>query len=110
MSIIYAHGHGDLFNSPANKVASSAAAAWTVIGADATDRTIMVTGIGWSGAITGDRGELQIRDKDNDVFYHVTSGSYPNVDMLETALPVMAPLSYYDEDGGASIIVYGTYA
>lgn len=106
---IYAVDAGHPFNHAGNKVTSSAAGAWTVIGTDNTGRAVNITGIGWTGAITGDRGFLEIRDVDGNIFYRATSGSYPTPNMLTNPLPVITPLSYYDTDGSATIIVYGTY-
>ena len=110
MTTIYVVDSRHPFNHTGNKIATSTAGAWTVIGSDEVGRAVNITGIGWSGAIAGGGGQLRIRDTDGDIFYSATSGSYPNPDMFTNPLPVIAPFSYYDDAGGASIIIYGTYA
>ncbi|MHA1833228.1 MAG: hypothetical protein ACTSV7_04500 [Candidatus Baldrarchaeia archaeon] len=108
MTLTYTHGHGDAFSSSENVVSSSTADAWTVIGADSTNRTVNITGVSWDGA-GGGAGTLELRDVNGNVFYHATSGSYPHVDVFTQPVPVIAPISYYDSEGSTKIVIYGTY-
>ena len=106
MSVIYTPESGAPFNAEQNKVRNSIATTWTVVGTGPADRGVNVCGIKWDGA---SGSYLQIRDRESDIWYEVTSDGGGGIDLFINPLPLYTKFEYYDSGGSNTIIIYGVY-
>lgn len=98
---------GHPFNTAANKVRNTISAAWTKLGEGPEDRAVTIVGVRWDGA---SGSYLQIRDKEDDVWYTITSdGETGAIDLFINPLTLYTPFDYYDSTGNSTLIVYGAY-
>ena len=99
---------GQPFNTNFNKVRSSVSGSWTSIASETADKGTLMHGVYWSCLTSG--ATLQIRDRDEDVWYsYVCDGNTPTIDLFTLSLPVFTQFEYFDSVGSNTIIIYGVY-
>lgn len=107
MTNLFVPNPGQPFNVEQNKIRGSVSGSWTSIAGDTPDRAVKVHGVYWSSTNVG--ATLQIRDRENDVWYNYTGTGTAAVALLALSLPLYSTFEYFDSVGGNTIIVYGTY-
>lgn len=99
---------GQPFNAAFNKVGSSVSGSWTSIASDTADRGVKAHGVYWSCTTSG--STLQIRDRDEDVWYsYECDGGTAAIDLFALPLPLFTQFEYFDSVGSNVIIIYGIY-
>ncbi len=108
MATILTPNPGQPFNVEQNKVRNSTSGSWTAIADDEfnADRGVLVHGVKWDG-VSGKI--LQIRDREGDIWYDITSTGDTDVDQFASARPLYTKFEYLSSTVGSTIIIYGTY-